>query len=62
MEVVDIRASLGNLLDHAGVDAVKNHLQEQAKSREAAHINSWKTAMYRELAINEWFCSGGFRE
>lgn len=25
------------------------------------HTNSWKTAMYQALAVDDWYCSGGFK-
>lgn len=60
-EVVNIRASLDMVFSRGGVDAVTAHLQEQAASREAVHVNSWQTAAYNAMVASVWFCSGGFK-
>jgi len=61
VELVNIRYALNRLYEEAGRDGIKTHLLEQAGSREAAHINSWQTAMYKALAASDWYCNGGFR-
>lgn len=60
VELVNIRQSMVTLYGKAGANAVREHLEEQAKSREAAHLNQWQTAMYRALAESNWYCDGGF--
>lgn len=60
-ELSNIRDFVSKLYDRAGSAAVRDHLVEQAASREAAYRNSWQTAMYASLAASHWYCSGGFR-
>lgn len=59
-ELVSIVYHLERLFEASGEVGVRNHLAEQAASREAAHTNSWQTATYKALATNDWFCSEGF--
>lgn len=61
-ELVNIRQSLADLYEKAGSEGVRRHLQSEATSRTAAHVNSWQTATYGALASDEWFCEGGFAE
>lgn len=60
-EIISIQRRLGRLFDQAGAAAVRMHLQEEADSRAAVHINSWQTAMFKAMAASKWFCEGGFR-
>lgn len=60
-ELINIRDRLSDLFDEAGDLAVREHLRDEARSRESAYLNSWQTAMYRALANSEWYCLGGFR-
>ncbi len=61
-EIINIQGYLSDLLSRTGYKGVSDHLSEQAKSRESAYLNSWQTAMYKALASNIWYCSGGFKE
>ncbi|WP_426484623.1 HNH endonuclease [Flavobacterium sp. 2] len=45
----------------AGTAGVKKYLADEADSYEHVNLNSWESAMYRALAEDDWFCSGGFR-
>ena len=58
-ELAGIRSRLKRLLDRGGSEAVHDHLQEEANSQEQESKNSWKAAMYRAAAANDWFCSEG---
>jgi HNH endonuclease len=60
LELVNIRHHLVTLFDRTGANGIRDHLAEQAASREMAHPNSWQTAMYKALSANAWFCAGGF--
>lgn len=60
-ELTNIRHILSVLFAKAGYEGVKNHLWDSAASREAAHVNSWQTAMYKALADSDWYCAGGFQ-
>lgn len=59
-ELLNIRYSLKNLFEQAGSEGVRRHLLENAQSREVVCMNSWQTAMYKALAVNDWYCAGGF--
>lgn len=61
-ELVNISGTLKNLYVSGGAEEVQNHLREQERSRRAAHLNSWQTAMYGALLANHWFCQGGLLE
>lgn len=60
-EISGIRYSLIQLFSKVGYQGVKDHLSEEATSREKVYLNSWQTAMYKALADNYWYCSGGFK-
>jgi hypothetical protein len=60
-ELINIRARLVTLFEKAGAAGVRDHLAEEATSREAGWRNSWQTAMYYALAESSWFCLGGFK-
>jgi len=59
-ELSNIRDYVSGLHASAGPEAVKQHLSDQAASREASRRNSWQTATYRALEASEWYCNGGF--
>lgn len=59
-ELNNIRYGLQRIAERGTADDIKTDLQRRAESAEAAHINSWQTAMYFALAESEWFCEGGF--
>lgn len=42
-------------------NGVQQALLRKFYAASAQHINWWKSAMYKALAQNEWYCSGGFR-
>jgi hypothetical protein len=59
-ELSNIRDYVSGLHASAGPETVKQHLRDQANSREAARRNSWQTATYRALEASDWYCNGGF--
>jgi hypothetical protein len=59
-ELSNIRDYISSLHATAGTEGVRQHLHDQANSREAARRNSWQTAMYRALEVSDWYCNGGF--
>lgn len=59
-EIPMIRLRLARLLERGGAGAVRDHLQEEASTRDAENPNSWQTATYRALAAEQRFCNGGF--
>ena len=61
-ELVNIRHGLKGIFIQEGAVAVRAHIERQAATYEAAHINSWQAAMYRALKACNWFCEGGFQE
>jgi len=58
--ITEIRHNLNTIHSLGGQDAVKEHLTEDLASREAEHLNSWVSAMYRATTDSDWFCDGGF--
>jgi len=59
-EVPMIRSRLQKLLESGGPDAVRDHLQEEASTRQAEDANSWQAAAYAALAGKQRFWSGEF--
>jgi hypothetical protein len=59
-EMSHIRDYISSLHASAGSVGVKEHLRDQANSREAARLNSWQAATYRALEASDWYCNGGF--
>lgn len=59
-EVPMIRSQLERLLQQAGPEAVREHLEEQAATRRAHEPNSWQAATYTALAGEQRFWSGEF--
>lgn len=59
-EIASIRSQMIRLAASVGAPAIKRHLEECALSREAASINSWRSATYRALAENNWYQTGGY--
>lgn len=58
-EMAQIASGLREISEKLGVEAVRDHLEEQRRSREAAEINSWQAAFYTALVSSEWFWRGG---
>lgn len=58
-ELMGISGYLKNLFQSKGNSGVRYHLSEMAESHAIAHINSWKTAMYKALADSDWYCNEG---
>ncbi|OLS34185.1 hypothetical protein BTR22_19035 [Alkalihalophilus pseudofirmus] len=59
VELANIRYLLKQIHKEAGSEQVHSFLIKSAESREASHLNSWQSAMYRALAKSEWFCTEG---
>ncbi|BCJ51862.1 HNH endonuclease [Actinoplanes sp. NBRC 14428] len=59
-ELVNIRYSLNIVSGVGGERAVQDHLAREAASRIAAHLNSWESAMYSAMSVQDWFCRGGY--
>jgi 5-methylcytosine-specific restriction endonuclease McrA len=60
-EISDQAQLLETIHDSCGADGVREELRQQAKTREAARLNSWQAVTYRTLSESDWFCDGGFR-
>jgi hypothetical protein len=58
-ELGNIRENLRTIFKSRAA-AVRDYLEESARSRVKARLNSWQTAMYGALAACEWYCGGGF--
>lgn len=56
------RVKLRNCEKRGSTESVRQELQEEAESWEAVNRNCWQAATYRALALNEWYCGGGYNE
>ncbi|MFN7767715.1 MAG: HNH endonuclease [Planctomycetaceae bacterium] len=59
-ELAAIQHRLKKLFRSGGAEFVRNHLREDAESREVDRRNSWMSAAYRAWANSDWFCNDGF--
>jgi hypothetical protein len=59
-ELVNVKQRLIELHASGGAEGVRLHLADEARSRAAAFVNSWQTAMYQAIAGHSDFCDGGF--
>jgi hypothetical protein len=57
-----IRDYLVRLLEAGGEAEVRRYLEDMARSCAAQTRNWWRTAMYKALASNTWYTSGGLAE
>jgi 5-methylcytosine-specific restriction endonuclease McrA len=60
VELNNMRLSLTELFATGGAQAVRQHLEMNARSCQHAQLNSWQTALYNALANDTWFHAGGF--
>jgi hypothetical protein len=61
-ELNSIRLYLEDLYEgEDGAKTVGEHLQQIARAKRGARLNSWQTAMYESLAADKWFHEGNFR-
>jgi len=60
VELTNIRYGLQRIAERGTEKDIRAELFKRAESANAAHINSWQTAMYHALAESDWFCTGGF--
>lgn len=58
-ELSDIAYLMDKILRDAGPQTVKQHLEGIAESCAQNKRNSWKTAMYQALALDNWYCTIG---
>ncbi|HEX8549929.1 MAG TPA: hypothetical protein VF681_00100 [Abditibacteriaceae bacterium] len=59
-EIPGIRARLQKLLDTNGPTGVKEHLEEEWRTRASDNPNSWQAATYEALARDSTFYGGSF--
>jgi len=59
--LADINYKLEGIYKEKGSGGVKKYLVGEANSRYMAEKNSWRTAFYKAISDNDWFCEGGFR-
>jgi hypothetical protein len=59
-ELVNIRHQLIEMHDVAGMEQVREELQNRAASCSLGRRNGWRAATYSAWAGSEWFCKGGF--
>ena len=58
-EFQNIRGLLIKLYNNGGGALVTEHLKECYDTRKSNLLNSWQTALYEALSIDQWFCNGG---
>jgi hypothetical protein len=56
-----IQHRLYRLHHSGGPDAVRRHLEEEARSWRNSSKNCWEAALYTSLAVSDWFCEEGFK-
>ncbi len=61
VEMADISYALEDVGASVGSDGVRQHLDQQFRTRHARDANSWKTALYEGLRDSDWFCTQGYR-
>lgn len=61
-ELVNIRHALLTINHAAGAEGVRDHLTMQAASMTLARRNSWQAAMYRALALSDFYFGGAFND
>ena len=61
VELTNISHTLESKFKHLGAVGVKFYLGEAADSRFRVNKNSWRTALYKALAQDDWYCNGGFK-
>ncbi|RYF26336.1 MAG: hypothetical protein EOO42_01845 [Flavobacteriales bacterium] len=59
-EMSELKKLLQINFGKTGEAGIKQLLEETTLSKELSNLNSWKSALYRELSTNQWFYSGGF--
>jgi hypothetical protein len=59
-ELSNIRENLRRIFRAGAAAVVREYLQEEARSRLKARMNSWQSATYTALAECEWYWGGGF--
>lgn len=52
---------LNSIYSSLGSHGVRTYLQEEAESRYLDDKNSWQTAFYKAISLDDWFCNGGFK-
>jgi len=61
-QLQNIKRSLNNIYEAAGLETVREDLAGRSESCEAVSINSWEGALYEAASQNNWYCDGGFGE
>lgn len=61
-EIATLNGELQYDYPESGEAGVRSELVKKAFVAGNLHKNSWKTAMYQALAVNNWYCNGGFSQ
>lgn len=59
-ELSSVRKRSQDLLNSGGSNGVRDHFIQEALSKRAAALNSWRTATYEAISQSQWYCSGNF--
>ncbi len=59
-EVTSLNGELQYDYPISGEAGVRRELEKKSMVAQRLHKNSWKTAMYQALSVNDWYCNGGF--
>lgn len=61
-QLQNIKRSLHNIFEAAGLDTVREDLEGRSESCAAVTVNSWEGALYEAASQSGWYCDGGFGE
>jgi len=61
-QLQNIKRSLSKIYEAAGLDAVREDLEDRSESCTAVSVNSWEGALYEAASQSDWYCDGGFGE
>lgn len=61
-QLQNIKRSLSNIYEAAGMDAVRVDLENRSESYAAVSVNSWEGALYEAASQSDWYCDEGFGE
>lgn len=57
---VELGSTSEYLMDLTEIDSRRSHLRRMARVEDGIHRNSWKAALYRELAHLDWYALEGY--
>lgn len=58
-QLQNIKRSLNNMYKAAGLEAVREDLEDRSGSCADVSVNSWEGALYEAASQSDWYCDGG---